>query len=91
MPRYSEKFKREAVRLVIEEGYSCNQAARAVGSTHTTIQHWVHKYGDESPQRTKFASEDDELEHLRAENRRLRMECDILKKAAAYFAKEQGS
>jgi len=90
-PRYSEQFKREAVRLVTEEGYSAKKAGEAVGVCHTTIHNWVARYGDASPQRTKFASEQDELEHLRKENRRLRMERDILKKATAFFAKDQSS
>lgn len=89
--RYSEQFKREAVRLVTEEGYSAKKAGDAVGVCHTTVRSWVAQHGDEAPQRTKFASERDELEHLRAENRRLRMERDILKKATAFFAKEQTS
>jgi transposase len=76
--RYSEQFKREAVRLVTEEGYSHKAAGKAVGVCHTTIRNWVGRYGEESPQRTRFASQTDELEHLRAENRRLRMERDIL-------------
>lgn len=90
-PRYSEQFKRDAVRLVTEEGYSAKKAGKAVGVCHTTIRTWVARYGDESPQRTKFTSELDELEHLRAENRRLRMERDILKKATAFFARDQTS
>lgn len=89
--RYSEQFKRDAVRLVTAEGYSAKKAGDAVGVCHTTIRNWVDRYGDESPPRTKFASEHDELEHLRAENRRLRMERDILKKATAFFAKDQTS
>jgi transposase len=89
--RYSEQFKRDAVRLVIEEGYSAQKAGKAVGVCHTTIRNWVDRYGDEAPQRTTFASQADELAHLRAENRRLRMERDILKKATAFFAKEQTS
>lgn len=89
--RYSEQFKRDAVRLVTEEGYSHKAAAEAVGACHTTIKSWVHRYGEQSPQRTVFASPDDELAHLRAENRRLRMERDILKKATAFFAKEPTS
>lgn len=90
-PRYSEQFKREAVRLVTEEGYSFNQAGKAVGVCHTTIRSWVARYGETSPQRTRFASEADEIAHLQAENRRLRMERDILKKATAFFAREQTS
>jgi len=41
--RYSEQFKRDAVRLVIEEGYSANKAGDAVGVCHTTIGNWVDR------------------------------------------------
>lgn len=89
--RYSTQFKMDAVRLVVMEGYSHKRAAEAVGVAHTTILDWVHKYRDKFPARENFESERDELEHLRAENRRLTMERDILKKAAAFFAKEEGA
>lgn len=89
--RYSEQFKRDAVRLVTEEGYAHNAAADAVGVCNTTIKTWVDRYRDESPRRTKFASAQDELEHLRKENARLRMEREILKKATAFFARDQTS
>lgn len=88
---YSEQFKRDAVRLVTEEGYSRKRAAEAVGVCPTTLRGWLRRYEDEAPPRTRFASHADELDHLRAENRRLRMERDILKKAAAYFAREENS
>jgi len=88
--RYSEQFKRDAARLVIEENYSINAAAESVGVGHTTLTRWVGLYGDEADQtKRKFASKDDELTVLREENRRLRMERDILKKATAFFAKDQ--
>ncbi len=89
--RYSEQFKRDAVRLVTEEGYSNKAAADAVGVCSSTLKAWAARYRDESPRRTKFASDQDELEHLRKENSRLRMEREILKKATAFFAKEQTS
>jgi len=89
--RYSEQFKRDAVHLVTEEGYSHKAAAKAVGVCHTTIKAWVNRFGDEAPQRTIYASKDDEIAQLRAENLQLRMERDILKKATAFFAKEQTS
>ncbi|NNE45347.1 MAG: transposase [Rhodothermales bacterium] len=88
--RYSEQFKRDAARLVTEESYSINAAAESVGVTHTTLSRWVDRYGDEADQsKRKFASKDDELAILREENRRLRMEREILKKATAFFAKDQ--
>lgn len=66
--RYSEQFKRDAVRLVIEEGYSKKAAADAVGVCSSIVKAWAARYSDESPRRTKFASDQDELEHLRKEN-----------------------
>lgn len=86
---YTEQFKREAVRLVTEERYSNKAAADAVGVCHTTIRDWVARYGDDDAPRTGHASDQDELERLRTENRRLRMERDLLKKATAYFATEE--
>lgn len=86
--RYTEQFKRETVRLVAEEGYNANHAARSVGVSPATVRDWVRRYAAEAPPRVADASGADELAELRAENRRLRMERDILKKAAAYFARE---
>jgi transposase len=88
MKQYSEEFKREAVRLVTQKGYSNNQAGKAVGVCHTTIRAWVSRYAPEQPAPTTYASAQDELAQLRKENARLRMERDLLKKAAAYFAAE---
>jgi len=89
--RYTDQFREDAARLVIEEGYSLNAAAKAVGVCHTTIQAWVVKHRGDLSERTKFASLEDENNHLRKENARLRMEREILKKATAFFAKEEKS
>lgn len=88
--RYSEQFKRDAVRLVTEEGYSINKAAAAVGVAYSTLNKWVHKLDNQVDRAEKrYASAEDELVELRAEVRRLRLEREILKKAAVYFAKDQ--
>ena len=87
---YSEQFKRDAVRLVVEEGYSVNAAADAVGVSHKSLTTWVGRYGDQvDRKKRRYDSKDDELEALREEVRRLRMEREILKKATAFFAKDQ--
>ncbi len=88
MGHYSEEFKREAVRLVTKEGYSKTAAAKAVGVCHQTIGAWLDRYADAQPAQRVYASQADELEQLRAENRKLRMERDLLKEAAAFFARE---
>jgi len=89
--RYTSEFKSEAVRLVTEEGYTVAEAARSLGIHSNLLSNWKRKFKAESEAAangTSNGKENEELRRLRAENRRLRMERDILKKATAYFAKE---
>src|SRR5688500_16779693 len=87
--RYTEEFKREAVKLVTEQGYSLAEAARSLGIPTHLIRQWRRKFAQENTgTETMSESERDELKRLREENRRLRMERDILKKATAFFASE---
>jgi len=87
--RYSREFKLEASRLVVERGYTYNEAAERLGATTWSIRQWVKKFRAEGifPPADQVVPEAEELTKLRQENQRLRMENDILKKAAAYFAK----
>ena len=87
--QYTEEFKREAVKLVTEQGYSLAEAARSLGLHENLIRQWRRKFAQEK-QGTEIMSESEreELKRLREENRRLRMERDILKKATAFFASE---
>ena len=89
MPRYSEEFKREAVRLVREERMSILQAARVTGANHNTIREWIKKADLQDHQSKIFSSEKEELSALRKEVRELRMEREFLKKTLVYFAKDQ--
>lgn len=89
--RFSEEFKRDAVRLVVEEEYAFKAAAKAVGVSEKSLRDW-HKRLAPSPEP---CGEDATVEQLREENKRLRrqlrraeLEREILKKATAYFAKE---
>ena len=88
---YSEEFRRDAVRLVVEEGYSFQAACEAVGVCQQSLRAWHAKF---APPREP-CGENATVEELKAENARLRrqlkrteMEREILKKATAYFAKE---
>ena len=88
--KYSKEFKLQAAKLVTEQGYSYDKAAKQLGTTGWSIRNWVIKFrqtGELSPQ-GDTQPKADELRQLRKENAQLRMENDILKKAAAYFAKE---
>jgi transposase len=84
--RYTEDFKREAVALVTEQGYSVAEAARSLDVGENQIRRWRQKFEQESAQGELSSTEREELERLRKEIRQLRMEKEILKKA--YFAKE---
>ena len=88
--KYSKDFKLQAARLVAEQGYSYEQAAKRLGATGWSIRNWVRKFRQtgELPAQSETQPKADELRQLRKENARLKMENDILKKAAAYFAKE---
>jgi transposase len=85
--RYGEEFRQEAVRLVIESGKSAGQVARDLGVNLWTLRDWVKKYRADEPPRRETLEE--ENRRLRRELAILKQEREILKKAAAYFAKEQ--
>ena len=88
---FTPEFKAEAVALVRASGRSVGQVAKDLGLTETALREWVKRAVEGHPLVGKgavSASEREELERLRKENRTLRMERDFLKKAAAFFAKE---
>lgn len=90
--RFSREFKVEAVKLVTERRVTVAQAARDLGVHVNVLRSWVRAHrADPSqafPGAGQQAPEAAELTRLRREVARLKMERDILKKAAAYFAKE---
>ena len=89
---YTKEFKSDAVNLVLEHGYSANEAERRLGINQTNISRWVREYRQENEPSIEGGATRSELEsevkRLRKENQRLQMEREILKKAAAFFAKE---
>jgi transposase len=85
---YTEDFKREAVALVTEQGYTIAEAARSLEVGANLIGRWRRQFADEASGTRLTGDEREELKRLRKENRQLRMEKEILKKASQYFAKE---
>ena len=89
---YTPEFKAEAVKLVTEQGYSVAEAARSLGLGETLLRNWKHALdtqGEQAfPGHGKLPPVEEELRRLRAENKRLLAERDILKKATALFARE---
>jgi len=88
---FTEEFRAGAVRLVLDEGKSAGAVARDLDLTESALRNWV---AQARADRTKGKSgglttaEREELARLRRENRQLKLERDVLKKAAAFFAKE---
>ena len=87
-PAYTEEFRRQAVDLITSEKLSIPDAARRLGVDAKTLRKWVTKYRPATP--TTLPSVEQELRRLREENRQLKMERDILKKAAIYLAQPPG-
>ena len=87
---YDQDFKREAVRLVIEEQMRVSRVARDLGINENLLSKWKRKYEsqglDAFPGKGRLSSQEAEIARLRAENRRLTMERDILKKAVGIFS-----
>jgi transposase len=92
--RYTREFKLSAVKLVSEQGYSIPQAARSLGVDAANVRNWVESLSTRSVEDGGVIPSGEgalaaELRRLRKENARLLMEREILKKAAAFFAREQ--
>ena len=87
--RHSEEFKREAVKLVFEQQLSVAEAARNLGIHANLLRSWKRRFEAENEETSVTEDERLEIARLQAENRRLRMERDILKKATAFFANEK--
>ena len=90
--RYAREFKLEAVRLVKERGVSVAQASRDLGVHANVLREWVRAFAADPeqafPGRGQMKPDQLEVERLRREVQKLKAERDILKKVAAYFAKE---
>ena len=88
--RFDDDFKAQAVRLVLDEGKSIGAVAGDLDLTETALRDWVHRArANRTRGRTGLTTaEREELTQLRKENRQLRLEREILKNAAAFFAKE---
>ena len=89
---YTEEFKREAVRLVTEQGYGVAEAARNLGLNASMLGRWKREVEqtmhEAFPGNGRVSLDQEDVYRLREENRRLRMEREILKKALGFVASE---
>ena len=86
--RYSPQFKEEAVRQITQRGYSVREVAERLGVSTHSIYKWVREARPAKAEANELATTRLENQKLKAELRRVQEERDILKKAAAYFAKD---
>ncbi len=91
--RYTKEFREEAVKMVVTGGHSAGSAARRLSLPTSTLENWVRahragKLGDIGKQAKPLTETEMELARVKRELAEVKMERDILKKAAAYFAKE---
>ena len=91
--KYTSEFRIEAIKLITEQHFGITAAARQLDIPPNTLDHWYRKYKagklEEIGQNYRTLTETEiELARLKKDNARLKMENEILKKAAAYFAKE---
>lgn len=88
-PPYPPEFRREAIELYRLSGKSIKQVAADLGISDMSLRNWLKQGDVDAGKRAGLTSDErEELRALRRENRTLRMEREILKKAAAFFAKE---
>ena len=90
--KYSKEFKLDAISLVLEQGYSRAEAARSLSINPNVLARWIKEHESEDAKsfsgNGKLTADQLEIRRLREENKRLKMEEEILKKAAAFFAQE---
>ena len=89
--KYTAEFKEEAVKQVIDKGHTVVDVAKRLGIAEGVLYTWVSKFKKaDEPESSDLKAMQAEMGKLKAELRRITEERDILKKAAAYFAKQSG-
>lgn len=88
--KYTDEYRREAVDYVLNsDGKSIKECARELGLNDKTLSHWVSRFKKEGRTGSGMTDGDKELARLKREIERLRMENEFLKKASAFFARNQ--
>lgn len=89
--KFSDEYKTDAVRMVLENGISVSQVAKELGIGNSTMGKWLGLYRSKGGGQNDQNKDQEELRKLRVENEKLRLEKELLKKAAVFFATERSS
>jgi transposase len=91
--KFTKEFKQEACRLVVDQGQKCSETAKNLGVSESVLGRWVRQYKANGvvafPGSGRMLPLEEELRRLERENRRLRMEREILKKAITFFGESE--
>jgi transposase len=91
--KFTKEFKQEACRLVVEQGQKCAETAKNLGVSESVLGRWVRQYRSNGvvafPGSGRMLPQEEELRRLERENRRLKMEREILKKAITFFGESE--
>jgi transposase len=88
--RFTEEFRVEAVKQITERGFAVKDVSERLGVSPHSLYQWIKRYGIPTEERLVKEDQAGRIKKLEAELRRVTEERDILKKAAAYFARQSG-
>jgi len=86
--RFTEEFKKQAVKQVTDQGYSVASVSERLGVTSSSLYNWIKAYGPDSEEHRQSQEQSDRIKQLEKELKRVTMERDILKEATVFFAGE---
>lgn len=85
---FSEEYKKDAVRMVVDNGINATKVSKDLGIGKSTLEKWLRSYRSSTESQVVSINEREELRKLKAENHKLRLERELLKKAAVFFAND---
>ena len=91
MRKFSEEYKSDAVKMVVENGIKTSQVSKDLGIGQSTLDKWVKIYKSKTQPKAKDIDANEEIRKLKSENQKLKLERELLKKATLFFANDRSS
>ena len=87
--KFSNEYKTDAVNMVLENGLRASQVSKDLGIGSSTLDKWVKDYRSQVQPEAKNVNDKEEIRRLKAENQKLKLERELLKKATLFFASDR--